>query len=75
MGGMKMFAMSYDVGFMMDFLNPDSVSTYSTHFKIKSSGIAVNCMLATMIACALAILNNVFPYVQSTAFSAMSAAA
>merc|ERR1719326_2287888 len=70
--GIKMFAVSYDIGFMIDFLNPNSASTYSTHFKIKSSGIAVNCMLATLIAVTLAILNNLIPYVSVTAFSAMS---
>ena len=73
--GMKMFAMSYDIGFMMDFLNPNSAATYSTNFKISASGIAVNCMLATLIACALAILNNLIPFVQTTAFSAMAAGA
>eukprot|EP00747_Dinoflagellata_sp_TGD_P161388 gnl/TRDRNA2_/TRDRNA2_178075_c0_seq1.p1 gnl/TRDRNA2_/TRDRNA2_178075_c0~~gnl/TRDRNA2_/TRDRNA2_178075_c0_seq1.p1 ORF type:complete len:843 (+),score=223.50 gnl/TRDRNA2_/TRDRNA2_178075_c0_seq1:74-2602(+) len=73
--GMKMFANSYNVGFMMDFLNPNSTTPYSTNFKIKSSGVAVNCMMATCIACTLAILNNLFPWVQDTAFSAMAAGA
>merc|ERR1719331_2030793 len=73
--GMKMFANSYNVGFMMDFLNPNSAATYSTNFKIKTSGIAVNCMMATCIACLLAICNNLIPWVQTTAFSAMSAGA
>jgi len=69
--GMKMFAVSYDIGFMMDFLNPDSVTPYSTHFKIKSSGVAVNCMIATCIACLLAVLTNLIPYVMSSAFTVM----
>jgi hypothetical protein len=73
--GMKMFANSYNVGFMMDFLNPNSTTPYSTNFKIKSSGVAVNCMMATAMACTLAILNNLFPWIQDTAFSAMGAAA
>ena len=73
--GMKMFANSYNVGFMMDFLNPNSTTPYSTNFKIKSSGVAVNCMMATLIACTLAILNNLIPWVQTTAFSAMAAGA
>merc|ERR1719324_2310234 len=73
--GLKMFALSYDVGFMLDFLNPNSVSTYGTHFKIKSSGIAVNCMLATLIACSLAVLTNLLPYPLTTAYSSMKSGA
>jgi len=69
--GTKMCAVAYDIGFMTDFLNPDSTAVYSTHFKIKSSGIAVNCMLATAIAVFLAICCNILPYPSTTAFKSM----
>jgi hypothetical protein len=69
--GIKMFAVSYDIGFMLDFINPNSAATYSTNFKIKSSGIAVNCMLATVLACSLAVLTNLIPWVETSAYRSM----
>jgi hypothetical protein len=70
--GLKMFALSYDVGFMLDFLNPNSGATYSEKFTINwSSGIAVNCVLATLIAVVLAVLTNLIPWPQTTAYSQM----
>jgi len=73
--GTKMCAVAYDIGFMTDFLNPDSVATYSTNFKFKASGIAVNCMIATSLAALAAIFPNLLPYPMTTAFASMRASA
>merc|ERR1719463_274281 len=71
--GTKMCAVAYDIGFMTDFINPDSAATYSTNFKIKASGIAVNCMIATSLASVAAIFPNLVPYPMTTAFASMKA--
>jgi len=67
----KMFALSYDVGFMLNFLNPDSTVPFSENFTISSRGTAVNCMIATFIAVTVAIIANLVPYPHNTAFATM----
>jgi hypothetical protein len=69
--GVKMFALSYDVGFMLHFLNPDSTLPFSENFTISSRGTAVNCMIATFIAVSVAVMANLVPWKQDLAFDTM----
>merc|ERR1719160_1159405 len=73
--GLKMFALANDIGFMLAFIDPKSTLVFSENFEIKSSGTAVNVMLATLIACLAAPLMNLIPYFMSTAFNDSKAAA
>merc|ERR1719359_318058 len=69
--GMKMFAMANDIGFMLAFLDPKSTLKFSENFTIASDGVAVNTLLATCIACLIAPLLNLVPYVFSSAYANM----
>jgi hypothetical protein len=69
--GVKMFALSYDVGFMLNFMNPNSTVPFSENFTISSRGTAVNCMIATFIAVTAAMLANLVPFAQNLAFRTM----
>jgi len=69
--GMKMFALATDIGFMLAFLDPKSTLKFSENFTIQSDGVAVNTLLATMIACCIAPLVNLIPYPFSLAFKTM----
>merc|ERR1719191_1386061 len=69
--GMKMFALSTDIGFMLAFIDPKSTLKFSENFTISSSGTAVNVMLATLIACLIAPLMNLLPYPMTSAFTDM----
>merc|ERR1719262_33137 len=66
--GMKMFALATDIGFMLAFLDPKSTLKFSENFTIQSDGVAVNTLLATCIACLIAPLMNLVPYIMSSAF-------
>merc|ERR1719238_459413 len=69
--GMKMFAMATDIGFMLAFLDPASTVPFSENFTIASDGVAVNTLLATCIACLIAPVLNLVPYVMDSAFNNM----
>merc|ERR1719262_1734817 len=66
--GMKMFALATDIGFMLAFLDPKSTLKFSENFTIQSDGVAVNTLLATCIACLIAPLMNLVPYIMSSAY-------
>merc|ERR1719261_1894117 len=66
--GMKMFALATDIGFMLAFLDPKSTLKFSENFTIATDGVAVNTLLATLIACLLAPLVNLIPYTFSSAY-------
>merc|ERR1719174_1109002 len=66
--GMKMFALATDIGFMLAFLHPKSTLKFSENFTIQSDGVAVNTLLATCIACLIAPLMNLVPYIMSSAY-------
>merc|ERR1719482_2063849 len=66
--GMKMFALATDIGFMLAFLDPMSTLTFSENFTLQSDGVAVNTLLATMIACLIAPILNLIPYPYTSAF-------
>merc|ERR1719262_1917582 len=66
--GTKMFALATDIGFMLAFLDPKSTLKFSENFTIQSDGVAVNTLLATCIACLIAPLMNLVPYIMSSAF-------
>merc|ERR1719327_2637702 len=66
--GMKMFALATDIGFMLAFLEPKSTLKFSENFTIQSDGVAVNTLLATCIACLIAPLMNLVPYIMSSAY-------
>merc|ERR1719324_1266508 len=66
--GMKMFALATDIGFMLAFLDPKSTLKFSENFTIQSDGVAVNTLLATCIACFIAPLLNLVPYIMSSAY-------
>merc|ERR1719352_1708157 len=66
--GMKMFALATDIGFMLAFLDPKSTLVFSENFTFRTDGVAVNTLLATCIACLIAPLMNVVPYVMSSAY-------
>merc|ERR1719456_976390 len=69
--GTKMFALATDIGFMLAFLDPASTVPFSGNFTIQSDGTAVNTLLATMIACCIAPVLNLIPYIFTSAFSNM----
>merc|ERR1719473_2340939 len=69
--GMKMFALSTDIGFMLAFLDPASTLKFSENFTIASDGVAVNTLLATCIACLIAPVLNLIPYPFSSAYANM----
>merc|ERR1719473_1269640 len=69
--GMKMFALATDIGFMLAFLDPKSTLKFSENFTIQSDGVAVNTLLATCIACVIAPVLNLVPYVFSSAYANM----
>merc|ERR1719456_258731 len=69
--GMKMFALATDIGFMLAFLDPKSTLKFSENFTIAADGTAVNTLLATMIACCIAPVLNLIPYIFTSAFSNM----
>merc|ERR1719428_2366152 len=56
--GLKMFALANDIGFMLAFIDPKSTLVFSENFTISLQGVAVNTMLATLIACVSAPLMN-----------------
>merc|ERR1719265_2924978 len=59
--GMKMFALATDIGFMLAFLDPNSTLVFSENSTINFSGVAVNTLLATCIACLIAPLVCLIP--------------
>merc|ERR1719163_1437326 len=69
--GMKMFALATDIGFMLAFIDPKSTLKFSENFTIDPSGVAVNVMLATLLACLVAPLMNLLPYPMTSAFADM----
>merc|ERR1719265_2508964 len=69
--GMKMFALDTDIGFMLAFLDPNSTLVFSENFTINFSGVAVNTLLATCIACLIAPLVCLIPYPFTSAFMSM----
>merc|ERR1719262_1349411 len=69
--GMRMFALSTDIGFMLAFLDPKSALKFSENFTISHKGTAVNTLLATCIACFIAPLLNLIPYPFSLASNNM----
>merc|ERR1719335_1347060 len=66
--GTKMFALATDIGFMLAFLDPKSTLPFSENFTIQSDGTAVNTLLATCIACMIAPVLNLVPYIHTSAF-------
>merc|ERR1719321_1182475 len=66
--GMRMFALATDIGFMLAFLDPKSTLKFSENFTIASDGTAVNTLLATMIACCIAPVLNLIPYIFTSAY-------
>jgi hypothetical protein len=60
-GGTRVFALSWHVYFMMEFLNP-SASGWSTGWEIKRSGPAVSALVQSGIGCGLAVLATLVPY-------------
>merc|ERR1719159_2168587 len=66
--GTKMFALATDIGFMLAFLDPKSTLKFSENFTIQSDGVAVNTLLATCIACVIAPVLNLVPYIMSSAY-------
>merc|ERR1719316_750580 len=69
--GTKMFALATDIGFMLAFLDPKSTLKFSENFTIAADGVAVNTLLATMIACLIAPVVNLLPYPFTLAFNSM----
>merc|ERR1719498_1217517 len=73
--GTKMFALATDIGFMLAFLDPNSTVKFSENFTIQADGTAVNTLLATCIACMIAPIVNLVPYMHTSAFNNMKAGA
>jgi hypothetical protein len=65
--GMKMFALSYDIGFCLAFLNPANTTVFS------GTGPALSTLIATLVACLAAPLMNLLPYPMSFAYTNMKA--
>merc|ERR1719262_1559489 len=63
--GMKMFALSYDIGFCLAFLNPANTTVFN------GTGAGLSTLIATLVACLAAPLMNLVPYVMSSAFTCM----
>jgi hypothetical protein len=63
--GMKMFALSYDIGFCLAFLNKNNPTVYS------GSGAALSTLIATLVACLAAPLMNLLPYPMSLSYASM----
>merc|ERR1719321_2322771 len=66
--GTKMFALATDIGFMLAFLDPKSTLVFSENFTFRTDGVAVNTLLATMIACCIAPVLNLIPYIFTSAY-------
>merc|ERR1719409_2047433 len=60
-GGTRVFALSWHVYFMMEFLSPYA-SGWSTGFEINRSGPAVSALVQSGIGCGLAVLATMVPY-------------
>lgn len=67
--GMKMFALSYDIGFCLAFLNPHNPTVFN------GAGVTTKTLIATLIACLLAPLMNLLPYPMSSSYTTMKARA
>lgn len=67
--GMKMFALSYDIGFCLAFLNPNNPTVYN------GAGVGLSTLLATAIACMAAPLMNLLPYPMTQAYGNMKSSA
>jgi len=67
--GMKMFALSYDIGFCLAFLNPNNPTVFT------ATGTALQTLIATLFACIAAPLMNLIPYPMSMAYPGMKVAA
>lgn len=65
---LKIYCLSFHVWFALEFLNPESKTPFSENFKLKLGGTAVNCMLATIIACSFAACAFLLPYPFMLAF-------
>eukprot|EP00746_Dinoflagellata_sp_MGD_P127810 gnl/MRDRNA2_/MRDRNA2_62303_c0_seq1.p1 gnl/MRDRNA2_/MRDRNA2_62303_c0~~gnl/MRDRNA2_/MRDRNA2_62303_c0_seq1.p1 ORF type:complete len:669 (+),score=129.93 gnl/MRDRNA2_/MRDRNA2_62303_c0_seq1:59-2008(+) len=52
-------------------MNPESTVRFSENFRIDPNGTAFNTLIATVIACAVSPLVNLFPYVLTSAFLSM----
>jgi len=63
--GMKMFALSYDIGFCLAFLNKNNPTVFSM------SGTCLATLLATLVACLAAPLMNLLPYPMSLSYACM----
>jgi hypothetical protein len=70
--GMKMFALANAIGGMLAFMNPDSTVRFSEGFKIDPRGTMFSTLIATLIACAISPVVNLFPSVLTSAFLSMS---
>lgn len=70
-GVIKVWFLSYDIWFMLCFVNPKDASTWSTGFGINFAGTAMNCVFATIIAIIFSLLMNLVPYMMTSAFTDM----
>lgn len=59
--GVKMFAMAFNTGFMLSFLNPEDNTPFSMNFHVDRNCTAVNCLKFTCLACLLTLLANLLP--------------
>jgi len=70
--GMKMFALSYDIGFCLTLLDPNNPTEYGIQALMKGeSGPALKALVATFVACLAAPLMNLLPYPMSLAYKNM----
>lgn len=63
--GMKMFALSYDIGFCLAFLNKSNTATFN------GTGAGLATLTATLVACLAAPLMNLLPYPMSLSYASM----